>query len=156
MLLEYKQLNESIEKRQRLVTLISEKNNKNEKFTRKDLADEMKVSVPWIDKARKQVNTEDECIVCTKNGLKTRYTDIKKQGVYSKIIKMIDDTEIIFPFCLFTNKELCKIFEVNEKTVWMYRAFLNENIDKIFYVWEKNKTNLEEIMSDIINKMNII
>lgn len=155
MLLQYKLLNESIEKRQKLVTLISEKNAKNEKFTRKDLAKEMKVSVPWIDKARKQINTEDLCIVYSHNVLTTRYQDIRKKGVYSKIIKMIEYTETIFPFCLFSNKQLCEFFEITDKTAWMYRAFISENIDIIIYVWDKNKSYLDEIMKDYKNKMKI-
>lgn len=155
MLLQYKLLNESIEKRQKLVSLISEKNEKNEKFTRKDLAEELNVSVAWIDKARKQINTEDLCIVYSKNVLTTRYQDIRKNGVYSKIIKMIEYTETVFPFCLFNNKQLCEIFEIKDKTAWMYRAFLSENMDIIYSVWNKNKSYLDEMMNDFINKMNV-
>ncbi len=154
MLLQYKRLEESIEKRQKLVSLISEKNAKKEKFTRNDLAKEMDVSVQWIDKARKQINTEDLCIVYNKNVLTTKYKDIRKEGVYSKIIKMIEDTETIFPFCYLENKQLCEIYEIKEKTAWMYRNFISENKDIICKVWDKNQSYLDEMINSILHATN--
>ena len=55
MLLEYKMFNDSVNKRQELVNIIANKINNNEEITREILANKMKVSIPWIDKARKQI-----------------------------------------------------------------------------------------------------
>lgn len=146
MMLEYKILKESIEKRQKLVSLINEKNLKKEKVNRKILAQEMGTSIGWIDKARKQINTEDLCITYNKDGLTTLYNDISKKGVYSKIIEMIEDTEIKFPIYILTNKQISQIYNISEKTAWMYRAFLNENLKTIAFFWDKNKNYLEELI----------
>lgn len=149
MKLTYRQLDESINSRQKLVNLINEKNIKKEKVTRKFLAEKMNRSTAWIDKARKQINTEEVCIITSEYGFSTKYTDLKQNGVYSKIIEMIEATEIKFPIFILSNKELCEIFNVKEKTVWMYRTFLNENLNLISQIWLKNKGLIDEMINEI-------
>lgn len=149
MQLEYTMFNDSVKKHQQLIDLIAKKIDNNEPITREILANEMGLSKGWIDKARQQINTEDECIDYKVGNVQLNYRNLLEKGVYSIIKQMIEDSEINFPVFLFDNKKLSDIYHIKIKTVQMYRAYIRENMPKICYVWEKNQDYLQEIMNNV-------
>lgn len=145
MQLEYKQLNETIKLREKLITVIEEEINKNKTFRTKVVAEKMNRSITWVNNAIKQLNTEDVCI----NGFEIKYKDLRNRGVYSKIIKMIEDTETIFPLFVLKNKEICLAYNVTNSTVYMYREFLRENLESIKQFWIKHEDFLKYFADEV-------
>lgn len=168
MKINYESFNYSLSNHQKLVDIIECHISKGERTIPKTkLAKEMDKSYTWVCKAMKRLNVEEECITYEKNGMKINYSDLKINGVFSRILEMMKVTEQLNILVRLNNKQLCEIFKVKETTVQMYRSYIldeNDNYattfrtDKILeqalrVAPESLENNLETIIKNALNVM---
>lgn len=92
--------------------------------THKELSERLGKNITWISKAIKRLNAEDICVEMIDKGIyKVHYTNIKEQGVFPKILQLINDKITIQDFnekgTLIREK-----YNVSKKTVQIFVGYL--------------------------------
>lgn len=82
-------------------------------------------SQTWVASAIKRLNTEEACIEMVASGMyKLNYEDILSQGVFSKILLLIVDTQADPTMIAKKDSEIAEEYGFKLKTVQMYKAYL--------------------------------
>ena len=78
----------------------------------------------WVSKAIKRLNAEDTCIEQIEKGkYKIHYTNIKENGVFPKVIKLMMDKATLSNFC---EKDvlLREKYGINKRTIQIFSGYL--------------------------------
>jgi len=127
---------ESVSNYQKLVDVLIEHTGKdgNAEISQEELARLTDHSQTWVGQAIKKLNTEDICI--ERLGLtkyKVHYQDIMKNGVFSKMLVLLDEY-IEKPMLLWGNdKFIADRHKIKLKTVRMFKSYVR------FYWKKRNK-----------------
>ncbi len=79
---------------------------------------------PWVQKAIKRLNAEDNCIEMVKKGeYIIHYTNIEERGVFPQIIRLIKEKSYNQDFTE-RNRLLTEKYGVTEKTIDVFRGYL--------------------------------
>ena len=79
---------------------------------------------PWVQKAIKRLNAEDNCIEMVKKGeYIIHYTNIEERGVFPQIFKLIEE-KAHNPNFTERDKLLTQKYGVTEKTIDVFRGYL--------------------------------
>lgn len=94
------------------------------RISQKELSEKIHKNQPWVQKAIKRLNAEDTCIEMIKKGeYIIHYTNIEERGIFPKVIQLLEE-KIHNPIFAEKNKLLIEKYNVNEKTVDVFRGYL--------------------------------
>ena len=94
------------------------------KLSQKDLGLIIGKSQSWVGLAIGQINIEDTCILCNFRSYRVVCPDLVNFGTFSKLRKMLQDSEDNLNVIYMSDDELMMKYSVRLKTVQMYRAYL--------------------------------
>lgn len=119
-------LMEEIEYHEKLLKTMLEYEDENGicKVSHEELSKRIKKNRPWIAKALKRLNAEDNCVeMINKGEYIIHYTNIKQRGLFPKIFLILIDMEIDIEHYksegLLTEK-----YNITQKTANIFRGYL--------------------------------
>lgn len=118
---------ESLRNHQKLVDILVEARDGEgiSLISQPEMAMRMDHSQAWITAAIKRINTEGTCIECIGSGkYLVRYEDLSRQGVFSRIMAMIEDSRQDPSLFTRSYADLAAHYAVSEKTAQMFKAYL--------------------------------